>query len=61
MYVGKPRERWLGDFENYLKKVGVETGENQLRQKSVEIDPEGGQGPTWTLEPVEERERECTC
>ena len=28
MYVGKPRERWLGDFENYLKKVGVETGEN---------------------------------
>ena len=29
MSVGKPRERWLCDFENYLKKVGVkETGEN---------------------------------
>jgi len=29
--------------------------------KCLEIDPEGGQGPAWTLEPVEEREREYTC
>ena len=58
--VGNPRKRWLEDAENDLKKMGVKRVEkNSQGQKCMENDPEGGQGPTWTVEAVErKRDRE---
>ena len=30
----------------------LEAGEKFMRQRGLEIDPGGGQGPTWTVELV---------
>lgn len=48
---GKPRTRWLDDVKNYMKKVGVRSWRKQ-GQRCLEIDPEGCQGPSWTVRPV---------
>ena len=52
--IGKPRKKWLDDVENDLKKTDVKRLEkNSQGQRRLEIDPEGGQGRAWTVEPVE--------
>lgn len=44
---GKAREKWQDDVGDWRKK--------RWGQKRLQIDPEGGQGPAWTVEPVEEK------
>ena len=52
--VGKPRQIWLDDVENSLKKKEYQgLKKNGKRERLLEIDTEGGQGATWTVEPVE--------
>jgi hypothetical protein len=47
--IGEPRKRWLDDVENNLQKTGLE------------IDPEGGQGSAWTVEPLEKNNIPSLC
>lgn len=37
----------------HMQKIGVGSGAKQLRIHTLEIDPQGGQGHAWTVEPVE--------
>jgi hypothetical protein len=49
--VGKPRKRWLENDINDPKKMDVRRLREIVKKKRcLEIDPEGGQGPTWTVE-----------
>jgi len=41
----------LDDVENDLKVMDV----RGWRKVAREIDPKGGNGPTWTVEPMENR------
>ena len=54
MSVGKPRQRWLGDFENYLKKMGVrgwrEVGKDRGAWKLIS---KVAQVFAWIVVPVE--------
>lgn len=43
----------MDDVENYLKKMGVRGWRKIARVETPRIDPEVGQGPTWTIQPVE--------
>jgi hypothetical protein len=46
--------RCFNDTENDLKTIDVKKLEkNSERYRHLEMDPEGGHGPTWTAEPVE--------
>jgi hypothetical protein len=51
--VGKPRNRCLRDVENDPKKMVARGWRRICRERDrLEIDPEGDQGPGWTIEPV---------
>jgi hypothetical protein len=52
--VGKPRKRWLGDFQNYVKKMGVRGWRKVFRGRGVwKLILKGAQAPACILEPAE--------
>jgi len=54
MSVGKPRQRWLGDFENYLEKVGVRGWRKVGRDRGAwKLISKGVQVSAWIVVPVE--------
>jgi hypothetical protein len=47
----------LEDVEGDLKKMGFQSlQKNRLGYGGLETDPEGGQGPAWTVRPVDKRQ-----